>query len=282
LDPLPLTYAHVVVVKRPIYELAAKAPRLAPDLRDEYFSWFTECTVRAVEIKLQKLSPGEREVSLARNDADGYVMVRPIYGGLANFEKSEPAMKIYFPDLVRGIDLKAEELRVAEVKFAPADSNGPASSLSAEEVARRRKALPATVPNDQDALASLTEGERRIAEHNPRAAEIAFKSVLVKYPDQPRAWFGLGMVAVLDHDAVRAKEVFGRLTVGEHAAGHDPMVMAWSYVYLARVLEDEGQLESAKSDYQSAINVQGAPAQAQQAAQKGLKDIDTRKSLERP
>src|ERR1700688_1183093 len=28
LDPLPLRYAHVVTVKRPLYEIGAKAPRL--------------------------------------------------------------------------------------------------------------------------------------------------------------------------------------------------------------------------------------------------------------
>ena len=104
----------------------------------------------------------------------------------------------------------------------------------------------------------------------------------MKYPDQPRAWFGLGLVALLDRDAERAKQVFGRLTTGEHSAGNDPMVMAWSHVYLARIYEDEEQLDRAKSEYQAAINVQGAPAQAQQAAQKGLGDLALRKPSERP
>src|SRR5208283_835711 len=54
-----------------------------------------------------------------------------------------------------------------------------------------------------------------------------------------------GTVALLDHDGPRAKEVFGKLTTGEHPATDDPMVMAWSHVYLGRVLEDEGELERA-------------------------------------
>jgi len=33
-----------------------------------------------------------------------------------------------------------------------------------------------------------------------------------------------GLVALMDHDGVRAKEVFGRLTSGEHTATEDPMV----------------------------------------------------------
>src|SRR5580704_2049146 len=46
LDGLPLQYPHVIAVKRPLYELAAKAPRLAPDLKDDFPSWFGECFVR--------------------------------------------------------------------------------------------------------------------------------------------------------------------------------------------------------------------------------------------
>jgi hypothetical protein len=281
-DPLPLMYSHVVVLKRPIFELAAKAPRMPKDLSADYFSWFTECTVRAVELKLKKLSPSERESILETDDSSGYVMVRPIFAGLAGFEKSEPSMKNYFPDLVRGIDLKAEETRVAGITFARAETVEEATELGREELNRRRRAAVSTVPDDSDSIAQLTEGEKQIAEKNARGAEVSFKSVLVKYPDQVRAWYGLGLVALLDHDGLRAKEVFGRLTVGEHAAAHDPMVMAWSHVYLARVLEDEGELNQAKSEYQAALLVEGAPAQVQQAAKKGLGDLETRKPVERP
>jgi hypothetical protein len=106
--------------------------------------------------------------------------------------------------------------------------------------------------------------------------------VLAKYPDQIRARYGMGLVALLDHDGPRAKDVFGKLTSGEHAATDDPMVMSWSHVYLGRVLEDEGELERAKTEYQAAIDVQGAPSQAQVAAKRGLSDLETRKPAERP
>src|SRR6202040_3738812 len=59
LDPLPLRFSHVVAVKRPLFEKAAAAPRLAADLKDDYTAFFAECTVRAVELKLKKMSPGE-------------------------------------------------------------------------------------------------------------------------------------------------------------------------------------------------------------------------------
>src|SRR5271165_709834 len=282
LDPLPLMYQHVIAGKRPLYEFAAKARRLGPDLGDGFPSWFAECTVRAVELRVKRESPGEREAALAAKDADGYVLVRPIFNGLSAFEKSEPSMRNYFPDLVRNIDVRTELIRVTTLTFARPASESPAAQLSTEDFNRRRRAVPADVPDDQVAIAELTDGERLIADRNARAAEAAFKSVLAKYPDQIRAWYGLGLVALLDHDGPRAKEIFGRLTAGEHAATQDPMVLAWSHVYLARVLDEEGQLEQSKSEYQAALAVPGAPAKAQQAAQKELGDLNLRKPAERP
>jgi len=112
------------------------------------------------------------------------------------------------------------------------------------------------------------------------AAEASFKNVLARYPDQPRAWFGIGVVAMMDHDGERAKNVFGRLTAGDKAATQDPMVMAWSHVYLGRVYGDEGQLDRAKAEFQAALQVTGAPPQALRAAQKDLGDLDTKKPAE--
>jgi len=283
LDPLPLRYSHVVAVKRPLFEKAASAPRLAPDLKDDFPSYFAECMVRAVELKLKRMSPGERDAALERNDSDGYVLVRPLFGALPKFEGAEPSMELFFPDLVRSIDVATELKRVSTLQFAFADRQRNASDLNTEEVARRRAAaMPGTVPNDADAIAALTEGERRIAEKNARAAEASFQRVVAKYPDQPRAWYGLGLVALLDHDGRRAKEVFGRLTTGEHAATSDPMVLAWSHIFLARIYDGEGQPRQAEAEYQAALTVQGSPEQARQAAQKGLADTAREKPVERP
>jgi tetratricopeptide (TPR) repeat protein len=281
LDPLPLMYPHVIAVKRPLYETAAKAPRLGSDLKDDFPSYFAECTVRAVELRMKRMSPGEREAALGRNDADGYVLVRPLVTALAGFEKSEPSMKRYFPDVVRSIDEKAEAKRLAALRFAPADA-AKADDAAAEAVARPKRVLPTTVPNDAEVIAALTEGERQIAAKNSRAAEASFKKVLIKYPDQHRAWFGLGVVAYMDHDAARAKEVFGRLTSGEHAAIGDPRVLAWSHVYLARISDLEGNASQAKSEYESALAVQGGPEEARQAAQKALAASVNDKQVARP
>ncbi|MGH9455905.1 MAG: tetratricopeptide repeat protein, partial [Terriglobia bacterium] len=281
LDPLPQQYPHVLAVKRPLYNQAALAPRLSPDLRDDFASYFAECLVRAVELKLKRLSPGEREAAMERDDVDGYVLVRPIFEGLAKYESSAPSMALYFPDLVRGINLTTETKRIDGIHFAGSDQSEAADATAGEQVTPRR-ALPTTVPNDAEAIAELTDGERRIAEKNPQAAQASFEKVLAKYPEQIRAWYGLGLVALLEHDGVRAKQVFGRLTNGEHAATLDPMVLTWSHVYLARIYDDEGEQALAKSEFQAALAVPGGPDRARLAAQKGLEIVNLEKPAERP
>ena len=281
LDPLPLRYAHVIAVKRQVFEKAALAPRLQPDLKDDLASYFAECSVRAVELKLKRMSPGERDAALDRDDRDGYVLVRPLFFALQKYEQSEPSMKLYYPDWVRSVDATAEQKRVTGITFAQADGT-PAEDPAAEAVARRRPVQPTTVPNDSEAIAALTEGEKRVAERNPRAAEKAFQRVLARYPNQTRAWYGIGLVALMDHDGPRAKEVFGRLTSGEYGASGDPMVLAWSHVYLARIYGGEGQDERAKTEYQAALAVPGGPEQARLSAQRELADLSSDKPVARP
>jgi len=280
LDPLPLQYSHVVAVKRPLFEMAAAAPRLDSSLKDDFPSYFAECTVRAVELKLKRMSPSEREAALEVDDADGYVLVRPLFAALAKFEGSEPAMKFYFPDLVRSVDVGAEQKRLTGIRFASGRPNP--NEAESESLARHKPAAPATLPKDADAIAALTEGERRISEKNPQAAAASFQKVLMKYPDQPRAWYGLGVAAMMEQDGPRAKEVFGRLTSGAHAATQDPMVMAWSHVHLGNLYDIEGQPDRAKAEFEAALAVDGAPQPAKDAATKALGTLSSQKKAERP
>src|SRR5262249_19687701 len=151
LDSLPLMYPHVVAAKRPVYDMAAKAPRLPAELKDDLSSYFAECLVRAVELKLKRMSPGEREAAMDLDDASGLVLVRSMFTALAKFEQSEPGMRLYFPELVRSIDVPTEQKRVAAIKFSPSESAANEDAAATEAVARRRAALPTTIPNDREA-----------------------------------------------------------------------------------------------------------------------------------
>ena len=139
LDPIAIRYRVQASKAAPLLEFAARAPQLPVDLRDDFTSFFDECLVRAVELRLRHLSPAELTAAIDQADGEGYVMVRPIYAGLSGFEKSEPAMSYYLPDLIKGINVEAEQRRLRDVTFEEA--------VSVPETAPERNA-PAAVDRE--------------------------------------------------------------------------------------------------------------------------------------
>ena len=142
LDPMAIRYRAEAARASPLLEYAARAPRLPVEFHDDYSAFFSECLVRAVELRLRHLAPGDLASAIDQAESAGYVLVRPIYAGLSGFEKSEPAMGYYFPDLIKGIDVAAEARRLRGVKFSDAAAAGDADS-------RRRKARPWLLRNPQ-------------------------------------------------------------------------------------------------------------------------------------
>ena len=102
LDPVAIRYRGKASRGLPLLEYAARAPRLPVNMHDDYSAFFDECLVRAVELRLRHLSPADLASAIDQAESSGYVLVRPIYAGLSGFEKSEPAMNDYLPDLVKG------------------------------------------------------------------------------------------------------------------------------------------------------------------------------------
>ncbi len=66
LDPLPLMYAHTVVLDRPLYELAAKAPQLPAELHEDYLAWFSECTGTSGRTEIEERFAGRKRISAGR------------------------------------------------------------------------------------------------------------------------------------------------------------------------------------------------------------------------
>lgn len=264
LDPMTMRRRAEVFAKKSLLDIAARAPRLPVEYKEDFPAFFTECLVRAVELRLRRLSPENLGAAIHRAETDGYVLVRPLTRELEKFEKAEPAMSFYFPDLLRGIDLAAETKRLQTVVFAvvpaPAEAPQAADKMAPEELELDRW---------------LAEGERQIAAPNSEAAVAAFQRVLEKYPEQPRALYGLAVASILQGDAERAKELFHRLVVGPPRADSqgsekDPRILAWSHVYLGRIYDVDGNRELAVSEYRAAMAVEGAPESARQAARRGI------------
>lgn len=264
LDPLALRYRTVVAGKQPLLALAARAPQLPDEYKADFPIFLTECLVRAVELRLRRLPPEKLARAIDQSDSEGYILVRAFSRELSKFEKAEPAMSYYFPDLVRGINVAEETKRLEKVEFAAA--------MQASAGATGQAGAGHSV-SEFDAW--LEEGERQIAAQNAEAAAAAFQRVLAKDPEQPRALYGLAVAAVLQGDADRAKELFHRLVLNPSqkdpgAPAKDPVILAWSHVYLGRIYDVDGDRELAVSEYGAALAVEGAPETARLAAQRGI------------
>lgn len=268
LDPLVIRYRPAVDARRALLDAAGRAPRLPVEYRDDFVSFTDECLIKAVELRLRHLPPDRLEAALQNADASGFILVRPFVTQLQKFEKDEPAMSYYFPDLIAGIEVDAEQKRLKNFAFAPAE-DAPASD--------EHGAVRMTQPSELERW--LAEGDRDIASKDASAAAATFETVLAKYPDEPRGLYGLAIASVLSGNAERARALFEKL-VSLQSSGTpdsqgsaqriDPGIIAWSHVYLGRIHDLEDERDLAVNEYRAALSVNGAPEAARAAAQSGV------------
>jgi len=287
LDPMVIRYRAQASKASPLLEYAARAPLLPVAYRDDFSAFFDECLVRAVELRLRRLSPSVLSSEIDQAETSGYVLVRPIYAGLTGFEKSEPAMSYALPDLIKGINVDAEQRRLRGVKFADASSadaakaaqSGPDANAPMTEKKSGGAGPSAGVgPSAADSPvgSDLAEGQRQISARNGPGAAAAFEHALAAQPDDLRATYGLAVASALMGKPDRARELFAKVIAASQnstaAAGArpDPTDVSWSHIYLGRMYDVEGQREQALAEYRAALSVDGAQQSARAAAQRGV------------
>jgi tetratricopeptide (TPR) repeat protein len=258
LDPLPLKYGSLVASKRDILHYAAQAPRLPEVYKEDFTAFVTECFIKAVELRLDRLAPTDLEKDETQYDQDGYVLVRTFVAQLREFEKAEPAMSLYFGDMLRTIQIGPEEKRIEKIQYAAVQA--------APENAEQERQAPSELQK------WLREGNNAIAAQDGAQAAAAFERILAKYPDAPRALYGLALASAMQHDAQKASELFERvIQLSAEGSGEkvDSGVLAWSHVYLGRIHDVQGERDQAVAEYKAALAVDGAPQTAVAAAEQG-------------
>jgi hypothetical protein len=270
LDPLPIRYREKLIGEQPLLFYADRAPRLPYEYRADLTSFFTECLIRAVEFRVRRLPAAQVDNEVNVAEGDGYVLIRPLLKALAKFESSGPSMSLYFPDLVRSIDVVSEQQRLQNVKFAPASDSEPARE--------RAEGLGAKKPNAENAApdlgAELNAAEHLIADRNAAAAAEAFEHILEKAPGHPRALYGLAVASVLQGDAEHARALFEQVVAAAEVESPqmrpEPAVLAWSHIYLGRMHDLEDDREEALQEYRAALAIDNASETARSAAQRGI------------
>lgn len=265
LDPLTLKYQQTISTRRALLDIATRAPQLPTSFQNDFVGLFDECLVRAVELRVRKLPADQLESALAADDRTGFILVRPIYQQLIVFEKSEPAMSLYFPSLVQGINVAAEQKRLQNFQFASATEVVPAGGIQGENSGKPETQL------EQE----FTRGDRQIALQDAAGAAATFQGILNQHPNQPRALYGLALASVLQGQGEKAESLFEQIVSmpppgSSPAMAASPSILAWSHVYLGRIRDLQDEREPAIKEYRAALGVNGAPEAARVAAQQGI------------
>jgi len=260
IDPLPLRFSQVLETKRGMGDYALGAPALEPQYKNDYILLATECFIKAVESRLDR-RPADADQALR----EGFVMTPAFAEQLAVYEQQEQAMRLYFPDLVRAIDLRREEARLDHIDFLASRSN-----VSVHRVTRE---APKVLTGAEK---TLDDAEKLYLARDLKHAQDTYLQVLKETDQKPlhaKAYYGLARIAVLDRDPETGDRLFQKVLELEP----DAETKAWSLLYLGRLADSQGDREEAEKQYKAALAVEGAPDSVREAAEKGLKQAFLKK-----
>jgi tetratricopeptide (TPR) repeat protein len=217
----------------------------------------TECLIRAIEARTQsgaKAPLADQDRSVEVSMSQGYVLTRYFYEKLLDFEKDSIGFKNALPAMLTQIDIRKEERRTAQIQFA---------SAAAPEL------LHLSRPKEGKLL--VTAEERLTAGDTTTAEKLAKEALAEKTEDPGRAYFILAQIA-LHGNMEGARGYFEQAL----KSTSEPKVVAWSHIYLGRILDlrddqEGGPLRAeAVVHYQEAVNASEALPEAKAAAEQGL------------
>jgi hypothetical protein len=249
----PMAEKHFSSIKRldPLLQSVKRAP-LEDNFKTDISLLVTECLVRAIEIRTTGTKQTAEAMRLqAVDDAvkQGYILTRYFYTSLLAFEKDPAGLRSSYSDMLNNIDIKAQQKAASEVQF---------TRVSAPELVQLSR---------MEDRRMLVTAEKRLAANDPKGAqELAQQALDRKIGDQGRALFILAQVAVANKNRDAARENFQKAI----QATNDPKIVAWSHVYLGRILDLNDDREAAMNEYRAALTTGAELPEVKAAAERGL------------
>jgi tetratricopeptide (TPR) repeat protein len=261
LDPLALKFSKGLLEKRGLGDYAQGSPILEEQYKSDFILLTTECLIKAVESRIDR-----KPASVDQALKEGFVLTPAIAEQLAIFEKQDVAMRLFFPELIDGIDLKREAERLDHIDFAK------------ERVARnvRKVTREIAAPEPTGIEKALADAEKAYTDRDlARAGDMFLK--IVQQTEQKsvhaKAYYGLARIKVLEKDPETGDRLFRKVLELEP----DPDTKSWSLLYLGRLADSQKLHDEAVEHYKAALAVEGAPESVRKAAEQGLKEAYVKK-----
>lgn len=263
LDPVVMKYAEQLDKTRPLIDFAQGAPALEQSYKDDFFLLVTECLIKAIEARL---TPGaaKKQAIVDQAAREGFILTPAFAELLPEYEKQDQAFRLNFKDMATAIDLKKESKRLDGIKFAT------------ERAFKKARVVEAVQPPELTGVFRLMADADALYEAKlyDQAREAYMK--VLREPDQAsihaKAYYSLARIAARQNDGDLAEKLFQK-TIEMNS---DEATRAWCYVYLARLLDAQGERAQSVKHYQTALAIPGITKSAKDAAEKGLKEAFTK------
>lgn len=250
LDPLIARRATALARLKPIMVTVQKAP-LAEEYKEDTGLLVIESMIRAIEARTPsdpKLPEKDRIAMVNRDEAEGFVLTDYFYDQLKVFEKENTGLKDAFPDWLHNLDVEKIRKQASEIHFAA------------------RATPDVLLANNQKPMQKIDQAERALAGGNPSGATQLAQEALAANEDPARCYFVLASAASLNGNMQEAKDEFMKAA----SSSKDPHVIAWSHIYLGRILDLQDEREAAIEQYKAALSAGDGSPDTHSAADRGL------------
>lgn len=257
---------HLTAIKRlePLMQTVKTAP-MDESFKNDTALLVTECLIQAVEARTFAFPTGpktsdalekRREEMVENAMKQGYVLTRYFHDSLVKFEKDPIGLRDAFTPMLVSIDVDREKRRASNVVF---------SAKAAPEL------IQSSAPRRSVELLDFAE-DRLAAGDGEAARRFAQEALDQRQGDPAHAMFVMARAAVLNKQIDDAQMLFERTL----EIAHEPKTVAWSHIYIARILDLKCEREPALSHYRSALNFSQPSPDIKAAADKGIKEPPSR------
>lgn len=262
LDPLSLRFSKTLETKKELQRYAENAPALAPEYKESFSLLVTKSLIRAVEGRMMH-GEEKRQAYVDQSMREGFILTAAFAELLPIYEKQPQAMRLYYPDLVNGIDVNKERKRLKNVQFA---QSVPHPVISA----------PPAPEQSSKTVQSLEQAQALLSQHDLVNSKKLFQKSLEETDSKTMhsdAYFGLAQIAIQERQAEQATNLFQKVI----ELNSNPGIVAWSHIYLGRLAMLHDDSAQATDQFKKALAIDGAPDKAKEAAQNDLQKLSGEK-----
>jgi predicted negative regulator of RcsB-dependent stress response len=207
------------------------------------------------QLTLQKME-AVRQAAVQHDMAQGFVLTQYFFDQLIQFEKDPASLRDTIGEMVYGMDIQQQVHRARQTEFdKEADS----------DVLTRSK--PRVLTGLDLAESKLQQGDYATASAMARTALADRSDTLDSVAQEARANFILARVAIASGHPDVAVDDFQKTI----ATSKDPRLLAWSHIYLGRILDLDCKRDQAVSEYHAALAVRDGQQDTRIAAERGTK-----------